>query len=56
VDDRAQVCPHCGQDPHAEFWYADGARRQSRVGPWIAAAYLFVVLPLFSWLVFVLLW
>ncbi len=54
VDQRALVCPHCGQDPRAEFWDADRTREPSHAGPWIAAAYLFLVLPLVSFLMLAL--
>ena len=54
VDQRALVCPHCGQDPHTDFWDANGTREPSHEGPWIAAAFLLLILPLASFLMFAL--
>ena len=48
------VCPHCGQDPRTEFWDAKHTREPSFTGPWIAAAYLLVVLPMVAYLMFAL--
>lgn len=54
VDERALICPHCGQDPRADFWDAKHTREPRFAGPWIAAAYLLVILPMVAYLMFAL--
>lgn len=53
VDPGTLACPCCGRDPRADLRDARAPRRPGPAGPWIAAIYLLVFLPLVAILMFV---